>query len=69
MAYPDVRGWIGIDRHWQRRYHEEVITPKSQHTDLQWHFDLLRRFAAMGASLVPSAKWTAAEHRPAWIGR
>jgi len=27
-----------------RRYYEEVITSKSQHTDLQWHFDLLRRF-------------------------
>jgi MoxR-like ATPase len=28
----------------ERRYYEEVITSKSQHTDLQWHFDLLRRF-------------------------
>jgi MoxR-like ATPase len=27
-----------------RRYYEEVISSKSQHTDLQWHFDLLRRF-------------------------
>src|ERR1041384_1697272 len=28
----------------QRRYYEEVISSRSQHTDLQWHFDLLRRF-------------------------
>jgi MoxR-like ATPase len=27
-----------------RRYYEEVITSKTQHTDLQWRFDLLRRF-------------------------
>src|SRR5215471_3736570 len=28
----------------KRRYYEEVITSRTQHSDLLWHFDLLRRF-------------------------
>lgn len=27
-----------------RRYYEEVVTSKTEHTDLQWRVDLLRRF-------------------------
>ena len=48
-----------------RRYYEEVITSKSQHTDLQWHFDLLRRFRdAHVGSLDPDADYI--EPRALW---
>jgi MoxR-like ATPase len=48
-----------------RRYYEEVITSKSQHTDLQWHFDLLRRFRdAHVGTLAPDADYI--EPRALW---
>jgi MoxR-like ATPase len=50
-----------------RRYYEEVITSKTQYTDLLWHFDLLRRFRDAGANqlkrdseyIEPRAFWWA----------
>jgi MoxR-like ATPase len=35
-----------------RRYYEEVITSKTQYTDLLWRFDLLRRFRDAGANAM-----------------
>jgi MoxR-like ATPase len=35
-----------------RRYYEEVITSKTQYTDLLWRFDLLRRFRDAGANTL-----------------
>jgi MoxR-like ATPase len=50
-----------------RRFYEEVITSKTQHTDLLWRFDLLRRFRDAGANklkqdadyIEPRAFWWA----------
>jgi MoxR-like ATPase len=50
-----------------RRYYEEVITSKTQHSDLLWRFDLLRRFRDAGANqlkqdgdyIEPRAFWWA----------
>lgn len=50
-----------------RRYYEEVITSKTQYTDLLWRFDLLRRFRDAGVNklkqdadyLEPRAFWWA----------
>src|ERR1700761_3347506 len=49
-----------------RRYYEEVITSKTQHTDLQWRFDLLRRFhdASTAQSLKMDADYL--EPRALW---
>jgi MoxR-like ATPase len=35
-----------------RRYYEEVITSKTQHSDLFWRFDLLRRFRDAGVDCL-----------------
>jgi len=49
----------------KRRYYEEVITSKSQHTDLQWRFDLLRRFRdAQTKTMQSDADYT--EPRALW---
>jgi MoxR-like ATPase len=48
-----------------RRYYELVITSKTQHTDLLWHFDLLKRFRdAQTAQLKPDADYI--EPRALW---
>lgn len=48
-----------------RRYYEEVITSKTQYTDLLWRFDLLRRFRDAGANtLKPDAEYI--EPRAFW---
>src|SRR5262245_12732332 len=50
----------------KRRYYEYVITSKSQHSDLEYHFDLLRRFrdAQLGAKDLRDADYV--EPRALW---
>ena len=49
----------------ERRYYEFVVTSRMQHTDVQWHFDTLRRFRdANDKSLKPDAAYL--EPRAIW---